>query len=182
MRLQHCPILHRHLTKPLSCSALIAAVVTTVGANYAETAQSQQHHQYGASQLCAMLQMSITNREGDHNPDGSTLAAVCILLCHATRSRKLDQSRLLTTLLVTNISYVDKIGLFQQGTHVQKLFRDLTTLGNKMGPYDFITQIKHRNDHNVQHQWLTWLKEEACGRLAWAHLVRPILFLAIPWT
>ncbi|OAL33722.1 hypothetical protein AYO20_07060 [Fonsecaea nubica] len=73
---RHCPILHRHLVNPVSCSPLIAAVVTVVGANYADSAQSRLFHQQGIHKLGELLQTSADCEGHDRNVEGSVLAAI----------------------------------------------------------------------------------------------------------
>ncbi|OAP58394.1 hypothetical protein AYL99_07484 [Fonsecaea erecta] len=168
---KHCPILHRHLVNPMSCSPLIAAVVTVVGANYADTAHSRLFHQQGASKLCALLQTSLGNERNDGRAEGSVLAAVCILLCQAIRSRRSDQAQLLTTLLHGNIAYLEKMGLFQQqNDYMGRLNRGRTIPVNNSSPRDWMAQLKKVNDLEMHHQWRAWVKEETSRRLAWAYL------------
>ncbi|OQV00807.1 Fungal specific transcription factor domain-containing protein isoform 3 [Cladophialophora immunda] len=168
---KHCPILHHHLVKPMSCSPLIAAVVTVVGANYADTAHSRLFHQQGASKLCALLQTSIDGGRNDRSVEGSVLAAVCILLCQAIRSRKSDQAQLLTTLLHVNMSYLEKIELFrQEDDHSGRLKPDRTILVNNKSLRDWMAQIKRGNDLEIHRRWLLWVKKETSRRLAWAYL------------
>jgi hypothetical protein len=136
------------------------------------------------SGLCAILQAAITRREDHHKPDGTVLAAVCVLLYHGIRSRKTDELRLLAVLLGANISYLEKLGLFRQQTiPVQKLHLDRNKHRNISGcanaSQNYILRIKNADDEELQFTWLTWLKEENCRRLAWAHLVysSPILLI-----
>ncbi|KIW78673.1 hypothetical protein Z517_08511 [Fonsecaea pedrosoi CBS 271.37] len=168
---RHCPILHRHLVKPVTCSPLIAAVVTVVGANYAESAQSRLFHQQGILKLSEVLQTSADCEGHDRNVEGSVLAAVCILLCHAIRSRNSQQARLLTTLFDANISCLEKVGLFrQQDNRVGRRSRNRVVPMSKNTICDCMAEIKNGNDLELHHRWLAWVEEETSRRLAWAYL------------
>jgi hypothetical protein len=124
-----------------------------------------------------MLQTLRPDGDGKHDPDGATLTAVCLLLCHATRSGKREQAQLLTSCLGANISYLDDLGLFrQQDAPIQKPIPDRATSGTARALEVCVAQIRHRNDQDLQDRWLRWVTDEMCRRLAWAHLVRCSVF------
>jgi hypothetical protein len=170
---KHCPILHHKLVQPLSCPALIAAIVTTVGANYSSTLKGSQFHQYAFSKLCDLLQALRVRGDLDYNPSGQVLVAVCILLCHATRSRNHEGAQVLASCLHRNISYLDNAGLFrqQQSSQSLNLQADPSTFRSPRALQACMDQIRHQDEAKLQEQWLAWVKEEICRRLAWAHLV-----------